>query len=239
MDPIVKLEGIRKSFGHLEVLKSIDLAFGRGLVTAVVGHNGSGKTTLIKSILGLVRPDAGSVWFDGRMVSGESDYRDRIGYMAQSVRFPDNLSASDLFAMLEDLRGRVPPDKERLIAAFSLGSELRKPLRLLSGGTRQKVSAVMAFMFRAELLILDEPTAGLDPVSSSVLKDRIEEERKRGRTFILTSHIMSEIEELADVVVFLQDGKIRYEGDVASIRLSTGEVNLERAIAQLMMEEAA
>lgn len=239
MDPIVKLEGLQKSFGHLEVLKRIDLAVGRGLVTAVVGHNGSGKTTLIKSILGLVRPDAGSVWFDGRRVSGESDYRDRIGYMAQSVRFPDNLTAFDLFAMLEDLRGRVPPDKDRLVAAFSLGSELRKPLRILSGGTRQKVSAVMAFMFRAELLILDEPTAGLDPVSSSVLKDRIEEERKSGRTFILTSHIMSEIEELADVVVFLQDGKIRYEGDVASIRLSTGEVNLERAIAQLMMEEAA
>lgn len=239
MQPLIQIEDVQKRFGRLEVLKGIDLTIRRGLVTAVVGHNGSGKTTLIKSVLGLVKPDAGTVAFDGAVVNGNSQYRDRIGYMAQSVRFPENLTASDLFAMLGDLRGREPKAREGLIAKFKLGRELEKPLRTLSGGTRQKVSAAMAFMFEPEVLILDEPTAGLDPVSSSVLKDLIAAEKQRGRTFILTSHIMSEIEELADVVVFLQDGTIRYEGDVQSIRQGTGEINLERAIAQLMLEEAA
>lgn len=240
MEPIVKVTNIRKTFGRLEVLKGIDMTVGHGLVTAVVGHNGSGKTTLIKTVLGLVRPEAGgNVWFDGELVTESASYRERIGYMAQSVRFPENLTALDLFSMLEDLRGRAPVEKKRLIERFGLTPELAKPLRTLSGGTRQRVSAVMAFMFRPELLILDEPTAGLDPVSSSRLKDLIIAERQKGRSFVLTSHIMSEIEELADVVIFLQDGKIRYEGDVDSLRSTTGEINLERAVARLMMEEAA
>lgn len=235
---MITILGLRKSFGRLDVLRGIDLAIDRGIVTAVVGHNGSGKTTLIKTILGLVRPDSGIVQFDGRVVNGEATYRNQVGYMPQAVRFPDNLTALDLFKMLEDLRGRSAANRERLIERFRLGPELSKPLRTLSGGTRQKVSAVTAFMFQPELLILDEPTAGLDPVSSSILKDMIEEERRQGRTILLTSHIMSEIEELSDRVVFLQDGRIRYEGNVATLRIATGEANLERAIAQ-MMEEAA
>jgi len=235
---LITILGLRKSFGRLDVLRGIDLAIDRGIVTAVVGHNGSGKTTLIKTILGLVRPDSGIVQFDGRVVNGEATYRNQVGYMPQAVRFPDNLTALDLFKMLEDLRGRSAANRERLIERFRLGPELSKPLRTLSGGTRQKVSAVTAFMFQPELLILDEPTAGLDPVSSSILKDMIEEERRQGRTILLTSHIMSEIEELSDRVVFLQDGRIRYEGNVATLRIATGEANLERAIAQ-MMEEAA
>ncbi len=238
MEPLITILGLRKSFGRLDVLRGIDLAIDRGIVTAVVGHNGSGKTTLIKTILGLVRPDSGIVQFDGRVVNGEATYRNQVGYMPQAVRFPDNLTALDLFKMLEDLRGRSAANRERLIERFRLGPELSKPLRTLSGGTRQKVSAVTAFMFQPELLILDEPTAGLDPVSSSILKDMIEEERRQGRTILLTSHIMSEIEELSDRVVFLQDGRIRYEGNVATLRIATGEANLERAIAQ-MMEEAA
>lgn len=239
MEPIVELVNVRKTFGHLEVLNNVNLAIQRGLVTAMVGHNGSGKTTLIKSILGLVRPDTGTVSFDGRIVGGESGYRDRIGYMAQAVQYPDNLAAADLFDVLTAIRGRTPVDLEHLVERFKLSQELAKPLRTLSGGTRQKVSAVIAFMFRPEMLVLDEPTAGLDPIASSVLKDLIVDERQRGRSFVLTSHVLSDIEELADVVVFLQDGRIRYEGDIASMRSATGEINLERAIARLMLEEAA
>ena len=239
MDAIIQIQQLHKRFGQLEVLKGIDLDIRRAHITAIVGHNGSGKTTLIKSILGLVRPQTGRVLFDGEVINGSAAYRDRIGYMAQSVRFPENLCAADLFSMLDDLRGREARRRGSLIERFGLDGEMHKPLRTLSGGTRQKVSAAMAFMFEPDVLVLDEPTAGLDPVSSSIFKDLVREERADGKSLVLTSHIMSEIEELADEVVFLQDGKIRYVGDVPSIRGATGEVNLERAIARLMREEAA
>lgn len=239
MSHFIEIRGVHKSFGRLEVLRGIDVNVARGRVTAIVGHNGSGKTTLIKTLLGLVKSDEGAVYFDGEKLNGDSLYRDRIGYMPQAARFPDNLTANDLFGMLVDIRGRPGRRKEALVDLFEIGSALDKPLRTLSGGMRQKVSAVAAFMFDPEVLILDEPTAGLDPVASSALKDLVLAEREVGRTFVLTSHIMSEIEELADVVVFLQDGRIRFVGEVDEIRNGTGEEKLERAIARLMVEEAA
>lgn len=253
----LSIDGLAKRFGRLPVLKGLDLQFERGSATAIIGHNGSGKTTLIKIILGLVRPDAGRLFFDGAKLNGQADYRARIGYMPQAARFPENLTANELFSMLKDLRGnpgdidkelihdkQLIHDKElihdeELIHAFRLAPELNKPLRTLSGGTRQKVSAVIAFLFRPAFIILDEPTAGLDPVASSILKDKIRQERARGTTFILTSHIMSEIEEVADRIVFLLDGRIQFTGTAADIKHATGQPHLERAIAHLMTEAAA
>ena len=159
--------------------------------------------------------------------------------MPQIARFPENLSGADVFAMLKDLRGVTAGVDERLIGEFKLDGEVSKPLRTLSGGTRQKINAVMAFLFSPELLILDEPTAGLDPVASGVLKARIAEERDSGTTFILTSHIMSELEELADDVVFLHDGKVEFAGPIAEIKSLTRQNNLERAIAAMMVRGAA
>ncbi|MEX0746730.1 MAG: ATP-binding cassette domain-containing protein, partial [Rhodothermales bacterium] len=129
--------------------------------------------------------------------------------------------------------------KNELVSAFGLDGESAKPLRHLSGGTRQKVSAVTAFMFEPEMLVLDEPTAGLDPVSAGLLKDLIGEERKRGHTILLTSHIMSEIEELSDMVAFIQDGRIGFSGSAQAIRTRTGAHNLERAIGKLMTAKVA
>jgi Cu-processing system ATP-binding protein len=159
--------------------------------------------------------------------------------MPQIARFPENMSANDLFEMLTDLRGSAAKADRRLVHAFGLGADLSKPLKNLSGGTRQKVNAVMAFLFSPQLLILDEPTAGLDPVASGVLKSRIVQERLEGRTFIMTSHIMSELEELADDVVFLHDGHIEFVGPVDEIKSLTSQTNLERAIAAMMTRSAA
>jgi len=113
---------------------------------------------------------------------------------------------------------------------------MRVPLRNLSGGTRQRINAALAFLFHPELLILDEPTAGLDPISSSALKDKILRERAAGRTFIITSHVLSELEELADRVAFLLDGSVRFEGTPAALRHETGQPTLERAVAFLMRQ---
>lgn len=236
---MVEIQGLEKRFGRLRVLDGIDLTVARNRVTAIVGPNAAGKTTLIKTILGLIRADSGTILVDGKPIEGREGYRAHIGYMPQIARFPDNLSGADLFAMLKDLRGVTSAVDERLADAFKLESEVSKPLRTLSGGTRQKINAVMAFLFSPDLLILDEPTAGLDPVASGILKARIAEERESGTTFILTSHIMSELEELADDVVFLHDGKVEFAGPIAEIKSLTRQNNLERAIAAMMVRGAA
>ena len=232
---MIEIKGLTKSFGRQRVLQGIDLTIAPGRVTAIVGHNGAGKTTLIKAILGLSRPDGGTITLDGKPIGDDPAYRARIGYMPQIARFPENLSGGELLDMIKDLRGdAITHVDEELIGGFALGQELRKPLRVLSGGTRQKVNAVLAFLFSPELLILDEPTAGLDPVSSSTLKDRILSMRADGRTFVITSHIMSELEELADDVAFLIDGRVQFAGPVHRLKMETRQLNLERAIAHLM-----
>jgi Cu-processing system ATP-binding protein len=236
---MVEIRGVSKRFGRIEVLDGVDVDIARNRVTAIVGPNAAGKTTLIKCILGLTRPASGTILVDGTDVKADDAYRERIGYMPQIARFPENLSASELFEMLKDLRGKSADLDEELIETFGLGDELRKPLRTLSGGTRQKVNAVMAFLFSPNLLILDEPTAGLDPVASGVLKRKIAADRDAGRTFILTSHIMNEVEELADNVAYLNDGKIEFSGPVGEIKNLTRQTNLERAIAAMMTRGAA
>ena len=139
--------------------------------------------------------------------------------------------------MVRDLRGAnaagAPADEE-LVGRFALAEHMAKPLRTLSGGTRQKVNAVLAFLFRPELLILDEPTAGLDPVASGVLKDKILAERAAGRTFVITSHVLSELEELADDVAFLVDGRVHFAGPVEELLRATRQTRLERAVAHMM-----
>ncbi|MEP6990904.1 MAG: ABC transporter ATP-binding protein [bacterium] len=222
----------------MEVLRGLDLRIARGRVTAIVGPNGAGKTTFIKSVLGLTRPDAGTLAFDGTPIARDDAYRARIGYMPQIARFPDHMTGAELLELLQSLRGGDATD-ERLVDAFGLQGELRKKLRVLSGGTRQKVNAVAAFLFAPELYVLDEPTAGLDPVSSGLLKARILEERAQGRTILLTSHIMSEIDELADDVIYLAEGRVRYCGARSALKDAMGHTHLERAIAELMLREAA
>ena len=233
----LELRGITKRFGAATVLCGIDLTVARGRVMAVVGPNGAGKTTLIKSMLGLTRPDGGEIAMRGDRIDRDPAYRSRIGYMPQIARYPDNLTGRELLAMLRDLRGHGATVDEELIDRFHLDEQLDKPLRVLSGGTRQKVNAAMAFLFTPELMILDEPTAGLDPLSSSLLKDKILAERSRGRTFIITSHIMNELEELADDVAFLLDGRLRFAGPLYELQAVTHQPTLERAIATLMLRQ--
>ncbi len=234
---MVKVKNLHKRFGNLHVLKGIDLAFESGKITAVVGPNGSGKTTLIKSILGLVKPDGGEIYVDETVLNGTYEYRKWIGYMPQIGHFPENLRVEEIILMIKDLRRASDEDiDQELVRLFGLEKEFDKPMRTLSGGTRQKVSAVLAFSFHPQILILDEPTAGLDPVSSRILKEKILQERNRGKTIILTSHIMSEVETLADRIVFLLEGEIYYDGSPTRLKEDVGEQDLERSIAKMMEE---
>ncbi len=235
---MIRVQGLSKRFGRLTALDGVDLEFPAGAVTALVGPNGSGKTTLIKALLGLARPDAGEITVGDHRLNGDHRYRGRIGYMAQVAPFPENLTAAELFRMITELRESTAGPDGELLEAFGLDRELAKPLRALSGGTRQKVSAVLAFSFHPRILILDEPTAGLDPVASGALKRRIRREREAGATILITSHLLGEVEELADRVAFLLEGRVRFQGPAAELLQATGQERLERAVAALMMGEA-
>lgn len=236
---MIEISGLNKSFGKLHVLKEMELTIAEGRITAIVGPNGSGKTTLIKCLLGLVKPDSGKLVINGTEINGDTAYKRQIGYMPQLAKFPENLTVQEILHMVKDVRGEKENLDETLFGEFDLESELKKPVRVLSGGTRQKLSATIAFLFNPAILILDEPTAGLDPISSSRLKDKILRERANGRTVILTSHIMSEIEELSDNLVFLQEGQIFYNGRLQAMINDTGESKLERAIARIMKGSVA
>ena len=231
---MIDIKGLKKRFGRLEVLKELDAQIKDNKITAIVGHNGSGKTTLIKCLLGLDKYDGGDISINDFKLSGDWNYRSQIGYMPQVARFPDNLTATEVITMISDLRTGSTTHADQLIAYFRLSKEMEKPLKTLSGGTRQKVNAIVALMFNPDILILDEPTAGRDPVSSSLLKDMIHSEKDAGKTVIITSHIMSEIQELADTILYLLDGKMLFDGPVDELISQTGEKNLERAIAKMM-----
>jgi Cu-processing system ATP-binding protein len=236
---MIQIRGLGKRFGIAHALRAIDLSIVRGRVTAIVGPNGAGKTTLMKTLLGLTRGDDGKILVDGERIGSDPSYRARIGYMPQIARFPENLTAAELIAFVRDLRGNPADVDEDLIGRFQLEGQLGKSLRVLSGGTRQKVNAVLAFLFKPDLLVLDEPTSGLDPVSSAILKDKILEARAAGRTVIVTSHVLSDLDALADDIVFLADGQVAFAGPVHDLKVATRQLSLERAIAQVMLEGVA
>jgi len=232
----VEVSGLRKRFGRREVLRGLDLKFAPGRITAVVGPNAAGKTTLIKSILGLVRrhPGDGVIRLDDLELNGDCAYREGIGYMPQTAPFPEQLTGREVLELVVGLRGH-PADLDReLIERFALPAVLDQPVRTWSGGTRQKLNAALAFLFRPTLLILDEPTAGLDPLASAILKEKVLRSPAEGATVVLTSHLMSEVEELAQDLVFLLDGAVAYLGPVEGLLHQTGETRLERAMARAL-----
>lgn len=233
---MIEVKNIEKKFGKLEVLRGVSFKVNAGKITAIVGPNGSGKTTIIKTILGLVRPDSGEILFSEKNIVGQHLYRKHIGYMPQAASFPDNLSVRELIKMISNLRNEVELKASPYIDVFNLAPELNKSLRNLSGGNKQKVSAMIALMFNPSILILDEPTAGLDPVASSRLKEILQIEKEKGKTIILTSHIMAEVQELADDIMFLLDGRIQFNGSLRSLLTNKGETKLEKAIAAMMKD---
>lgn len=231
---MIEIKALTKHFGRLCALDAISAGFRPGQSVALIGPNGSGKTTLLKCLLGMARPDSGTLFFDGADLTRDDSSRARIGYMPQIGRYPDNMRIGQLFDMMRDLRGHPAGTDEELIEEFGLHDMFDKPLRALSGGTRQKVSAALAFLFRPPVLILDEPTAGLDPLAAEVLKAKILRERDDDRVFIVTSHILSDLDEISTHVMYLMDGKMLFFKDIETLKAETGESRLGHAIARVM-----
>jgi Cu-processing system ATP-binding protein len=230
---MIEIKALHKRFGKLTVLDDLDLEIGQGGIFAILGPNGSGKTTLIKCLLGMVIPNMGSIRIDGENILGKWDYRNNLNYLPQIANFPPNLTVEELFRMVKNLRPKQANDKP-LIELFGLTEFLNKKLGNLSGGTKQKVNIVLTFMFDSELLFLDEPTTGLDPVSLIHLKELIQQEKDNGKTILITTHILSFVNEVADEIVFLLDGKIYFKGSIDALKERTHDDNLEHAIANLI-----
>jgi len=234
---MISIENICKNFDQLTALDQISLELRTGKSYALIGPNGSGKTTLIKSILGLVIPTSGTILFDNKSILNNWMYREKIGYMPQIGRYPDNIRIGQLIDMMKNIRKDTPKVDEDLIDAFKLYKMYDKPLHTLSGGTRQKVSASLAFLFRAPVLILDEPTAGLDPVSAEILKEKIHHEKRMGKLVIITSHILSDLDELTSELVYMFEGKIQYNNTIDALKDETNETKLNKAIATLIRQK--
>lgn len=237
---MIDIKNISKSFGKFDVLKNVSLKFEAGETVALIGPNGSGKTTLIKTILGLVIPDRGDIFFNNKSVLREWKYRSAIGYMPQIGRYPDNMRIGQIIDMMVDLRKEKDHQTDNeLLHSLGIDTILDKPMRTLSGGTRQKVSAYLSFMFHPKVLILDEPTAGLDPLSSEILKAKIAKEKDQGKLILITSHILSDLDDLVTEVVYMHEGEARFHASVEELQEQTGERKLNKVIAFLMEAKAA
>jgi Cu-processing system ATP-binding protein len=235
---MIRIENIFKRFRKLQVLDNISAGFEKGQVVSLIGPNGSGKTTLIKSILGMVRPDKGKIFADEQLINGDPSYRSKIGYMPQIGRYPDNMKVGQLFTMLQNIRNVSAEKIDRtLVEQFELEKIFENPMRTLSGGTRQKVSAAVAFLFDPPILILDEPTAGLDPLASEILKEKILAEKKKNKLILITSHILSDLDEITTHIMYMQEGRMQFFKDIETLQEETGELRLGKAIARIMKGE--
>ncbi|PKG50037.1 MULTISPECIES: ABC transporter ATP-binding protein [Olleya] len=235
---MVTIQNLHKKFGKNQVLSGVDLSISEGGIFAVLGPNGSGKTTLIKAILGMVIPNKGDITVLGENIKKNPEYRHKIDYLPQIANFPSNLKVKELIKMIKDLRKPTSED-QRLIDLFKLEPFLDKKLGNLSGGTKQKVNLVLTFMFNSPLIILDEPTTGLDPISLIRLKDLIKAEKAKGKTILITSHIMSFVEEISDEIVFILEGKIYFKGSISELKTKTQQPDFEHAIASILTDNHA
>ncbi len=232
---MIVAKNITKKFGKVYALNDVSVTCNKGECIALIGPNASGKTTFIKCLLGMVVPQSGTINFDNNSIAHNWLYRNRIGYMPQIGRYPENMSIGQVFNLMKDIRKPIGLADEELVQKFKLDIIMQKRMRTLSGGTRQKVSAALAFLFNPDVLILDEPTAGLDPVSSEILKEKIIKEKNKGKLILITSHVLSELDDLVTEVIYMQEGRLGFQKSISILKQETGEEKLAKAIAKVMI----
>src|SRR6266487_4641426 len=222
MTTAIEVAGLVKNFGRTRALDGLDLTVARGEVHGFLGPNGAGKTTTLRILLGLLRADAGTA----RLLGGDpwreaTALHRRIAYVPGDVTLWPNLSGGEVIDLLGRLRGGLDPERRaELLQRFDL--DPRKKARTYSKGNRQKVALIAALASDVELLLLDEPTAGLDPLMEASFREVITEERRGGRTVLLSSHILAEVEALCERVSIIRAGRIVESGHLAPMRRPSG-----------------
>lgn len=230
---MIQVQQLSKAYGKNHVLSNLDITFNSEGITAVLGPNGSGKTTLLKCFLGMVLPDTGEILFRGNSVLGKYAYRDQVCHVPQTPHFPENLTGYELMQMVKDLRSGDTREDE-LIHLFNLEKELGKKMSSLSGGNLQKINLLLGLLYDCPLIVLDEPSTGLDPLSLQNLKTWLLKERDQGKLVLFTTHIMSFVEEIADHIIFLLDGNIYFNGKLVDLLKQERQSQLEKAIANIL-----
>lgn len=230
---MIEIQNLNKSYKKLHVLKDISISITGPGIVALLGPNGSGKTTLLKCFLGMVLPDSGEILFKRASTLNQYQYRDQVSYLSQIARFPENLTVQELITLMKEIK-KGQTREDLFINMFNLKKELNKKMGSLSGGTRQKVNLTLALMHDDPLIILDEPSTGLDPLSLKELKEFIQIERERGKLIVITTHILSLAEDLADDIIFLLEGRVFFNGKLGELLSNQHEHNLENTIAHIL-----
>lgn len=218
MNQAVVVDSLSKNFGRVEALRNVSFGIEEGSVFGVIGPNGAGKTTLMRCLLDIIRPTVGSATVLGEdpRTAGPA-LRRRIGYLPGELFLEGRISGRKLLAHYADISGPVRPGRVDALAE-RLGLELDRTIRKLSKGNRQKLGLVQAFMHDPELLVLDEPTSGLDPLVQQEFLTMMREAQANGQTIFLSSHVLSEVQQAADMVAILRDGRIITVASVESLR---------------------
>ena len=225
---MIEIKNLTKKFNKFTALQNIDLECKKGHSIAFIGPNGCGKTTLIKCILGLNVVEFGDILVSGNSVKKNFLYREKIGYMPQIGKYPENMTIGQTIKMIQDNRKNVENIDTELLEAFELPKLYDKKMSTLSGGTTQKVSAVLAFMFHPEIIILDEPTVGLDPLTEQEVISIFNRELK-DKTLIWITHHLQGVEAM-DQVIFIEDGTIEMQGSPDYLRKTNERYQKLKAI---------
>jgi ABC-2 type transport system ATP-binding protein len=218
MDKLVEVKGLQKNFGQFQALKDVSFEVNAGEVLGYIGPNGAGKSTTIRILLGIIRATQGKVQIFGKDVWQDSiEIHKKIAYVPGDVYLWPNLSGGETIDLFLKLHGAINQEKrDQLIKKFDLNP--KKKVRSYSKGNRQKIALIAALATEAELYIFDEPTSGLDPLMEAVFQEEVKELKAAGKAIILSSHILSEVEKLADRVAVIRKGEIVETGTLDDLR---------------------
>ncbi|GAA3202156.1 ABC transporter ATP-binding protein [Microbacterium terregens] len=220
MTPAIQTSQLHKRYGRRTAVHALDLTVEPGTVFGLIGPNGAGKTTTLRMLLDIIRPSGGVARVLGSDPRrGGPALRRRIGFVPGDLRLEGRVTGRRLLDFYAQVSGPVAPGARDELAE-RLGLDLTRPVRTLSKGNKQKLGLVQAFMHKPELLVLDEPTSGLDPLVQREFLEMVRQARAAGQTVLLSSHVLSEIQQTADAVAVLSAGRIVAHGNVASLRLA-------------------
>lgn len=230
---MITVQDVSISYGTTNLaVKNVSFSIQSGNIVSIIGPNGSGKSSLIKGILGLVQPNSGSINFKNKEGKPYT-----IGYMPQTPRFPANIKVKELISFFKKLETVNETRFENLFNLLDLKHHVDKKIGTLSGGTKQKISILQCFSIQKDLYVIDEPTASLDPYISHLLKNLLIEQKNQGSLVLFSTHILSELQELADRFLLLSEGNILIDDTPKNFLEKNNKANMDEALMHFWNEE--